>query len=99
MSMKADEIEKVVKELIIAKDTLKKENLDTLFLDFRTRNRMLYELILEGNFDPVIFNEMMKRKRELENGSDQYSVDVKFGKFMAEKYIDPLTHKMVKKPV
>ena len=93
MSMKADEIEKVVKELIIAKDTLKKENLDTLFLDFRTRNRMLYELILEGNFDPVIFNEMMKRKRELENGSDQYSVDVKFGKFMAEKYIDPVVKK------
>ena len=88
--MKADEIEKVVKELLIVKDTLTRDRLDTLFQDFRTKNRMFYELILEGQFDPVIFNEMMKRKRELENGSDQYSVDVKFGRYMAEKYIDPL---------
>jgi hypothetical protein len=66
--MKADQIEKIVKELVIAKDTLTRDRLDTLFQDFRTRNRMLYEFILEGNFDPVIFNEMMKRKRELENG-------------------------------
>jgi hypothetical protein len=90
MSMKADEIEKVVKELLIVKDTLTRDRLDTLFQDFRTKNRMFYELILEGQFDPVIFNEMMKRKRELENGTDQYSVDVKFGRYMAEKYIDPL---------
>jgi hypothetical protein len=36
---------------------------------------------------------MMKRKREIEAGKDQYSVDVKFGKFMAEKYIDPVIKK------
>jgi hypothetical protein len=93
MSMKADEIEKVVKELLIVKDTLPRDRLDTQFQEFRTRNRMFYELILEGNFDPVIFNEMMKRKRELENGSDQYSVDVKFGRYMSEKYIDPVVKK------
>ena len=93
MSMKADEIEKVVKELLIVKDTLTRDRLDTLFQDFRTKNRMFYELILEGKFDPVIYNEMMKRKRELENGTDQYSVDVKFGRYMAEKYIDPLVKK------
>jgi hypothetical protein len=37
--------------------------------------------------------EMMKRKRELESGKDQYSVDVKFGQYMADKYINPVINK------
>jgi hypothetical protein len=40
--------------------------------------------------DLGIFNQMMAMKRRVEGGEDQYSVDVRFGKFMAEKYIDPL---------
>jgi hypothetical protein len=35
----------------------------------------------------------MKRKRELESGKDQYSVDVKFGQYMADKYINPVINK------
>ena len=42
---------------------------------------------------PVIFKQMMKMKRELESGKDQYSVDVKFGQYMADKYIDPVINK------
>ena len=42
--------------------------------------------------DISIFKQMMKMKRKLENGEEQYSVDVKFGKFMAENYIDPVVN-------
>jgi hypothetical protein len=93
MSLSADEIEKTVSELLELKDTLSKDELDTRFLEFRTKNRMFYETILEGQFDKKIFKEMMKRKREIESGKDQYSVDVKFGQFMADKYIAPALKK------
>ena len=90
MSMSADQIEKLVSELLLLKDKKSKEELDEQFLEFRTKNRMFYETILNGQFDPLIFKEMMKRKRELESGKDQYSVDVKFGQYMADKYINPV---------
>jgi len=89
MAMSADTIENIVSELLLLKDKKSKEELDDQFLEFRTKNRMFYETILNGQFEPVIFKEMMKRKRELESGKDQYSVDVKFGKYMAEKYLEP----------
>ena len=93
MSMNADTIEKIVIELLVLKDQKSKEELDEQFLEFRTKNRMFYETILNGQFEPVIFKEMMKRKRELESGKDQYSVDVKFGQYMADKYINPVINK------
>jgi len=82
MSMSAEIIEKYVSELLLLKDKKSKEELDIHFLDFRTKNRMFYETILDGQFEPTIFKEMMKRKRELESGKEQYGVDVKFGQFM-----------------
>jgi hypothetical protein len=91
--MSADQIEKLVSELLLLKDKKSKEELDEQFLEFRTKNRMFYETILNGQFDHVIFKEMMKRKRELESGKEQYSVDVKFGQFMADKYINPVINK------
>jgi len=93
MSMTADQIELVVKSLLELKDTTSREELDTRFLEFKTKNKLFYETILSGGFDPQIFKQMMKRKRELESGKDQYSVDVKFGRYMAEKYIDPVVKK------
>jgi len=91
--MNADEIERIVAELSLLKDSLSKEELDNKFLDFRTKNRMFYETILNGQFEPEIFKEMMKMKRKLEKGEDQYSVDVKFGQFMADRYIAPALKK------
>jgi hypothetical protein len=91
--MNANEIEQIVNELLKVKDKLTREELDTTYFEFRTRNQLFYETILNGSFEPVVFKEMMKRKRELESGRDQYSVDVKFGKFMAERYIDPVINK------
>ena len=88
--MTADEIEETVSKLLSLKDTVPREELDNIFLNFRTTNRMFYETILNGEFEPIIFKEMMKRKRELESGKDQYSVDVKFGQYMADKYLAPV---------
>jgi hypothetical protein len=55
---------------------------------------MLYEMVFskEGVND-MVFKEMMKMKRRLEAGEDQYSVDVRFGQFMAKEYIDPVIKK------
>ena len=89
MSMSADEIEKIVESILQLKEKVSRQELDTQFLDFRTKNRIFYETLLNGQFQPEIFKEMMKRKRELESGKDQYSVDVKFGEYMAEKYLAP----------
>jgi hypothetical protein len=91
--MSADQIEAVVKSLLELKATTSREQLDTHFLEFRTKNKLFYETILNGDFQPEIFKQMMKSKRELESGKDQYSVDVKFGKYMADKYIDPVVKK------
>ena len=93
--MDSDSIEKITNELLLLKQTKTKEQIDSMeqFLEFRTKQKMLYETILSNDFNKDIFKEMMKMKRRLESGEDQYSVDVRFGKFMAEKYIDPVIKK------
>ena len=91
--LSADEIEEIVNKILKLKDQVDRKILDEVFLEFRTTNRVFYETIVEGQFNQEIFKEMMKRKREIETGKDQYSVDVKFGRFMAEKYIDPVVKK------
>ena len=95
--MSADDIEKTVTDLMDLKEKVSKIELDSQFLEFRTNNRMFYETILNGEFNPIIFKEMMKRKRELESGKDQYSVDVKFGQYMSDKFIAPVLSKAEKK--
>jgi len=93
MSLKADDIEKIVAEILSFKNIFSKEKMDNLYLDFRTKNRMFYEMIMDNQFDTEIFKEMMKAKRKLEAGQDQFSVDKEFGKFMADKYIAPALEK------
>jgi len=98
MSLTANEIESIIEELNYLKTIKSVEEINAMerFNDFKIKNKMFYEMIISGNMDPVIFKEMMKMKRRLENGEDQYSVDVRFGQFMAEKYIEPVTKKMKK---
>jgi hypothetical protein len=93
MSLKADDIEKIVAEILSFKNIFPRNKLDDLYLDFRTKNRMFYEMIMDNQFDTEIFKEMMKAKRKLEAGQDQYSVDTQFGKFMADKFITPALEK------
>jgi len=93
MSYTADQIEQIVEKISKLKEDHSIEEINSMeeFSDFKTKNRMFYEMIVSvDGMDPVIFEEMMKMKRRLENGEDQYSVDVKFGKYMASKYIDPI---------
>ena len=96
MSYTADQIEEIYSKLSKLKETSSIESINQMeeFADFKKKNRTFYEMILspEGT-DPVIFKEMMAMKRRLENGEDQYSVDVRFGKYMATKYIDPVKDK------
>ncbi len=98
--MKASEVEKYVYSLIEYKKTKSKSEIDSLleFDSFRTNNRLLYETALSDDFEEPIFKQMMAMKRKIEGGDDQYSVDVKFGKFMAEKYLDPIVSKLPPKP-
>jgi len=94
--MNADQIEETVNKLLNLKQEGKsKEFIDSLsdFTEFRTNNRVFYDTIIAGEFDPVIFKKMMNLKRKLENGEDKYSVDVKFGYYMSEKYVDPVIKK------
>ena len=91
--MDANEIETIVKKLLLLVNANRsKEYIESLeeFNIFKEKNKMFYELILKGEHDPVVFNQMMKMKRRLEAGEDQYSVDVRFGTYMASKYIDPV---------
>ena len=90
--IKADEIEKIVGELLELKKTKTRLEIDLLpeYSTFRESQRMFYNVVLSEEMDLGIFNQMMAMKRRVEGGEDQYSVDVRFGKYMAEKYIDPL---------
>lgn len=91
--MTADEIEIIVHELTTLKEKMTIEEIDSMekYTEFKKSNRLFYETILSGDgFNPVIYKEMIKMKRRLEAGEDQYSVDVRFGQFMAGKYIDPV---------
>lgn len=94
----ADQIEEIVNKITDLKKNTPKEEIDKMsdFDEFKKENRMLYETLFseEMNFD--IFKQMMKMKRKLEAGEDPYSVDVKFGQYMAEQYIDPITKKLNK---
>ena len=90
----ANDIEEITAKITQLKKTHTYSEITDLeeFLEFRINNRMFFELILsESNIQSnVIFKQMMKMKRELESGKDQYSVDVKFGQYMADKYINPV---------
>lgn len=93
--MKADEIEQIVHKLLELKKTKSQEELDFIpeFFAFRDKYADLYKMVLSNDMDLVIFKQMMKCKRKLEQGEDKYGVDVKFGEFMAEKYVYPLVKK------
>jgi hypothetical protein len=93
--MNADQIEEIVSKLLELVKKYPKEYIDSLedFSSFRESNRTFYEIIVSGQHDPVIFKKMMKMKRLIESGEDQYSVDVKFGTYMSEKFIEPVINK------
>jgi len=98
--MNASEIEEYVYSLIELKKTKNKAEIDTMesFDTFKTKNRMLYEMVLSDEMDINIFRQMMGMKRKLEGGEDQYAVDVKVGQMMAEKYLDPVVKKLPDPP-
>jgi len=94
--MNAETIERHVSNLLVMIKTKSPEEINKLteFDDFKKNGgKALYEIILKNEFDMKIFKEMMKMKRRLESGEDQYSVDVRFGTYMAEKFIDPVLKK------
>ena len=96
MSFTADQIEQIVGELTRLKSTHSAEQINGMpqFDDFKKQNRIFYEMIISmDGLNVLVFKEMMKMKRKLEAGEDQYSVDVKLGQFMAGKYIDPVIGK------
>ena len=89
----ADEIETIVNEINLLKQENTRDQIDQIerFHEFKTQNKIFYDLIISDvPFDMVIFKQMMKMKRKLEGGEEQFSVDVKFGEFMAEKYLKPI---------
>ncbi len=93
--MNADEIETVVNKLVSVLKTNSLAEIEQMpeFDQFKNKNKLFYDTIVSGGYDPDIFKKMMSMKRKLESGCTQYEVDVKFGKFMAEKYIDPVIKK------
>ena len=93
--MKADQIETIVSQLLELKKTHTISQIDLIdeFKEFRENNKIFYQVILSDDMNMEIFKKMMKCKRELENGKDQYSVDVKFGQYMADTYIEPVIKK------
>ena len=90
--MLAVEIEEIVNKLLYLKKHISIEQINELeeFKQFKEENKLFYETILSEDMDMNIYRQMMKMKRKLESGEDQYSVDVKFGKYMAEKFVDPV---------
>ena len=64
------------------------------FETFKNQNRLFYEMIINGQFEEPVFKQMMAMKRRIESKElNNYEADVKFGQYMAEKYIDPVINK------
>ena len=99
MSYTADQIEEIILRLSKLKEKFTVEEINKMeeFSDFKTKNRVFYETVLTGNMEVPVFKEMMKMKRRLESGEDQYSVDVRFGKYMGSIYLDPIAKKLNEK--
>jgi hypothetical protein len=97
--MLAVEIEEVVNKLLYLKKHMSVSEINELeeFKQFKEENKLFYETILSDDMDMNIYRQMMKMKRKLESGEDQYSVDVKFGKYMAEKFVDPVVKNIPEK--
>ena len=97
--MLAVEIEEVVNKLLYLKKHMSVSEINELeeFKQFKEENKLFYEMILSEDMDMNIYRQMMKMKRKLESGEDQYSVDVKFGKYMAEKFVDPVVKNIPEK--
>ena len=97
MTLTADQIEETVSKLLYLKKTHSVDQINDMpeFDNFRSSNVIFYKMILtDSSFDQSIFKEMMKMKRRLESGEDQYSVDVRFGQFMADRYLTPVVDKL-----
>ena len=94
--MNADQIEEIVGKLMELKKTKTVAEIDQIseFNEFRTSQKMLYHTVLSDDMDLSIFRQMMAMKRRIEGGDDRYSVDVRFGQFMADKYIEPVVSKL-----
>lgn len=95
----ADQLQRDVYELVNArKDRTESEiDSDPRFDEFRKDNKMMYDMIVkENDFNEEIFKELISMKKLLESGEDQYSVDVRFGQFMADRYLTPIKEKLDK---
>ena len=94
--MKADQIEEVVEKLLELKKTKTAAEIEQLpeFDEFKNFQRMLFNVVISEEMDLSIFKQMMQMKRLVEKGEERYSVDVRFGQFMAEKFIDPVLSKL-----
>ena len=97
--MLAVEIEETVNKLLYLKKHMSISEINEIeeFKQFKEENKLFYEIVLSDNMDMNIYRHMMKMKRKLESGEDQYSVDVKFGKYMAEKFVDPIVKNIPEK--
>ena len=93
--MNADQIEEIVMDILDAKKTRSIESIkeDPKYNTFKTILEPLYTMVLSDEMNVSIFKEMMNCKRKLEKGDDPYSVDVRFGQFMAEQYVYPVVGK------
>jgi hypothetical protein len=61
------------------------------YISLKNFNKSLYELAIDkDNFDQEIFDNMVYFLSLRETGADAYETDVKVGKFMAARYIDPV---------
>jgi hypothetical protein len=61
------------------------------YISLKNFNKSLYELAIDkDNFSQEIFDKMIYFLSLRETGADAYETDVKVGKYMAARYIDPV---------
>lgn len=91
-SVTADEVEKYYLMIKEFKKTMTNQQIQDHpeFRELRKSQPFLLTEMLSDSMDITIFKKMLSMKRKLEDGEEQYAVDVQFGKYMAKKYIDPI---------
>ena len=93
--MKSTELKNIVDNI---RSDIKNGTFDPAnYTEFREKSRILYEMTInDESFNQEIFDKFVGYLKRIENGEDSYGVDVEVGKYMAQKYIDPVVEKLNK---
>ena len=100
-NLKADEVEEIVKSIIIERNRRNElglllqedftNEMKVKWSDFSEKYKELFSQAVEGILEPVMFNYMLNMLRQIDGGDvSEHAASVKVGEVLVDKYVKPL---------